>query len=57
METLVVKQAFDGYARGDRITDPATIAKILESDNKHHVIKSIHETGPVQDEEVTHHDY
>ncbi len=33
---LVVVHPFAGYQRGDRITDPATINAVLQSENAHH---------------------
>jgi hypothetical protein len=35
---LTVKMPFGDYARGDRITDPETVAAVLES-HPHHVVK------------------
>lgn len=32
---LVVTSPFDGYARGDKITDEAECDRILEGDNAH----------------------
>lgn len=36
---LVVAEAFGDYSRGDAITDPDTVNKILESDSAGHVRK------------------
>lgn len=36
---LVVVYPFGDYARGAQITDPAEIAKVLDSENAHHVNK------------------
>ena len=36
---LVVVHAFGDYQRGDEITDPDTIAKILKSENAPKVVK------------------
>lgn len=36
---LVVIYPFGDYARGAQITDPAEIAKVLASENAHHVNK------------------
>ena len=41
---LVVQNPFEGYARGDQITDPETVKKVLESEHEGHVIKI---AGPV----------
>jgi hypothetical protein len=35
---LIVTQAFEAYARGDAITDPAEIAAVLASDHAGHVV-------------------
>jgi hypothetical protein len=35
---LIVREAFNGYVRGDSITDPAKVKAILESGNAQHVI-------------------
>ena len=35
---LIVREAFDGYTKGEAITDPDTVDFILASDNAHHVI-------------------
>ena len=40
---LSVKEPFDGFSKGDAITDPESVTKILESDNSGHVIKSARE--------------
>lgn len=37
---LVVREAFEEYKRGDRITDTDSIKAILASENAEHVIKS-----------------
>ncbi|MDW3683106.1 hypothetical protein RA280_15375 [Cupriavidus sp. CV2] len=36
---LTVIEPFGGYAKGDEITDPAEVARVLASENEHHVIK------------------
>lgn len=36
---LTVIEPFGGYAKGDEITDQAEVARILASENEHHVIK------------------
>lgn len=36
---LVVKEPFGDYGKGAAITDPATVEKILASDNANHVLK------------------
>lgn len=38
MKALVVVQPFAGHAKGDRITDPDTIAKVL-ADHDNRVLK------------------
>lgn len=35
---LIVIESFDGYAKGDEISDPATVAAILEGDSQAHVL-------------------
>lgn len=42
---LVVREAFEDYKRGDRITHPDSIKVILASENAEHVIKSNQEVG------------
>lgn len=37
---LVVRNAFGAYRRGDIITDPVEIERILASDNARDVVKS-----------------
>lgn len=36
---LVVREPFDNHKKGDKISDPETVASILASDNVHHVLK------------------
>lgn len=36
---LVVIHPFGDYQRGDRITDPAIIAAVMEGENAHHCHK------------------
>jgi hypothetical protein len=36
---LVVREAFDGFARGDRISDPEQIAAVLASEHEARVIR------------------
>jgi hypothetical protein len=42
MQVLVVTNPFNGFAIGDRITDPAKIKETLESESAHHVVRSDH---------------
>ncbi len=37
---LVVHEPFGSYKKGDRITDAATVQRVLESGNAYHVIKT-----------------
>ena len=36
---LIVRNAFGGHARGDRITDPVAVAIILAGENEGHVVR------------------
>ena len=36
---LFARATFDGYSPGDRISDPATVAKILAGPHANHVVK------------------
>jgi hypothetical protein len=36
---LVVRQPFGDRKRGDKITDPAEVAAVLESENEPHVVR------------------
>jgi hypothetical protein len=36
---LVVVRPFDGFSRGDVITDPARIASILRGEHAHYVVR------------------
>ena len=42
MRVLVVKSSFLNYQKGNTITDPKTIAEILDSPSRVHVIASEH---------------
>lgn len=37
MKTLIVIHPFADYQRGDKITDAAEIAQVLDGENAHHV--------------------
>ncbi len=39
---LVVAEPFNGHDKGDRITDPQEIEKVLAGEQAHHVIPSDH---------------
>lgn len=45
MFNLTVIEPFNGYQKGDLITDQALIKVILESENSGHVIKVPAQTG------------
>jgi hypothetical protein len=47
MNTLVVTNQFGGYEKGERITDPAAIGKILAGEHAHDVVQSHHADAPV----------
>lgn len=36
---LTVREPFGNYAKGDEITDPAEVARVLASENEPHVLK------------------
>lgn len=36
---LTVREPFGAYAKGDEITDPAEVARVLASENEGHVLK------------------
>ncbi|QIY81502.1 hypothetical protein [Chromobacterium violaceum] len=38
--TLVVKQPFGDYQRGEQISDPQKVADILAGENESHVVKT-----------------
>lgn len=43
---LSVRESFDGYSRGDEITDPALVADILAGPNEAHVTKHAGDAAP-----------
>lgn len=45
---LVVVEPFGSYAKGDRVSDPTEVAKILESSNAGHVVKVAADVAPAQ---------
>lgn len=45
---LIVVEPFEGFAKGDRVSDPAVVAKILQSDNADSVIRVAAESAPVE---------
>lgn len=38
---LTVREPFGAYAKGDEITDPAEVSRVLASENEGHVLKRI----------------
>ena len=56
MNLLVVTNPFGGREKGDRITDPAEIERILAGEHAHHVVRSDHEielAGDVTGDDTT----
>jgi hypothetical protein len=41
-KVLVVMNPFGGHSKGDRITDPSEIEKVLAGEQAHHVLQSDH---------------